>query len=188
MLARWSSGLPLSNATTTFFSVAMQQKKSLRGRSAMWNWKIYISWRLKIYKLCMTGFYYALSTCCTRNILEMRIERNKLIGTVFVKIIFRIFKKHRYYQQPYLLIFYYSENVRWGKSDQNVLPQQWFFPIYTHVKYPLNCMITNRNPTQQLCSQSKFTALKHLQQDFILSRKNMGSCSWLVKGYLFLNH
>lgn len=121
MLAWWSSGVTLSNARTIFFSCCYAAKESLCGRSAMWNWKVYISWRLKIHKLCMTGFYYALSTCSTRNNLEVRVEWNKLFGTVFVKRIFWIFKKHNYYWQPY---FYYSENVTWGRSDQNALPQE----------------------------------------------------------------
>lgn len=120
MLVRWSSGLPLSNARIISFFCCHAVKNL---RSAMWNWNVYISWRLKIHKPCMTGFYYALSTCSTRNILEVRIEWNKF-GTVFVKRVSWIFKKHNYYWQPHLLIFYYSENVSWGKSGQNVLPQE----------------------------------------------------------------
>lgn len=105
MLAWWSSRVTFSNVRTTFFFCCYAAKESLCGRSAMWNWKVYISWRFKIHKLCMTGFYYALSTCSTRNILEVRIEWNKLFGTVFVKRIFWIFKKRNYYWQPYWFSF-----------------------------------------------------------------------------------
>lgn len=102
MLTRWSSVLTLFKARTTFFFCCYAAKESLCGKSAMWNWKVYISWKLKIHKLCMTGFYYALSTCSTRNILEARVERNKLFGTAYVKRILWIFKKHNYYWQPHL--------------------------------------------------------------------------------------
>lgn len=140
MLARRSSTLPTSNARTIFFLMIQQKKWYVAGLQSE-KFKFLKSTKSTCTQALNSRFDYAVGACCTRSILGIWKNIVKQIHwhSLYQRIPWTVKNlsdliptiKGLLSCNPYLFIFSYFENVRWGKSDQ-IFCMNRVFSIYSY--------------------------------------------------------